>query len=245
MVWTLVEPGVAIIASSLVTIRPFLRQLRLKGFESTDRSAAYNNNNTGPGHDHGPSWSRSGVGNGRGGGLGASRSTRSAVGRWQQQQQQRGYGEMPGGEGPDDVGLRDLEKAYVGYKGADYYSEEEATVTTSRSSTAMVAGRTGWGGAVGITPREALGGDGGSGGDDGDDGDDDDDDDERILPVRERGARSEVSTVDSDLSVATATETTHQRGQGQGAWKGETPQSMEESDVIQGLSSPRRRDGER
>lgn len=38
MVWTLVEPGVAIVASSLVTIRPLLRQLRLKGFESTERS---------------------------------------------------------------------------------------------------------------------------------------------------------------------------------------------------------------
>lgn len=39
MVWTLVEPGVAIVASSLVTIRPLLRQLRLKGFESTEHSS--------------------------------------------------------------------------------------------------------------------------------------------------------------------------------------------------------------
>lgn len=38
MVWTIVEPGVAIVASSLVTIRPLLRQMRLKGFESTERS---------------------------------------------------------------------------------------------------------------------------------------------------------------------------------------------------------------
>lgn len=38
MVWTLVEPGVAIIAASLVTIRPLLRQMRFKGFESTERS---------------------------------------------------------------------------------------------------------------------------------------------------------------------------------------------------------------
>ncbi|KAJ4416172.1 hypothetical protein N0V82_006932 [Gnomoniopsis sp. IMI 355080] len=38
MVWTLVEPGVAIIAASLVTIRPLLRQMRFKGFESTQRS---------------------------------------------------------------------------------------------------------------------------------------------------------------------------------------------------------------
>jgi hypothetical protein len=35
MVWTLIEPGVAIVASSLVTIRPLLRAWRLKGFEST------------------------------------------------------------------------------------------------------------------------------------------------------------------------------------------------------------------
>lgn len=38
MVWTLVEPGVAIVASSLVTIRPLLRRCRLKGFESSQRS---------------------------------------------------------------------------------------------------------------------------------------------------------------------------------------------------------------
>lgn len=38
MTWTLVEPGVAIVASSLVTIRPLLRQWRLKGFESSQHS---------------------------------------------------------------------------------------------------------------------------------------------------------------------------------------------------------------
>lgn len=35
MVWTLVEPGVAITAACLVTIRPLLRVLKLAGFEST------------------------------------------------------------------------------------------------------------------------------------------------------------------------------------------------------------------
>lgn len=35
MVWTLVEPGVAIIASSLATIRPLLRAWKVRGFEST------------------------------------------------------------------------------------------------------------------------------------------------------------------------------------------------------------------
>lgn len=38
MVWTLVEPGVAIIASSLVTIRPLLRALKVKGFASSGAS---------------------------------------------------------------------------------------------------------------------------------------------------------------------------------------------------------------
>lgn len=34
----MVEPGVAIIASSLATIRPLLRALKIRGFESTQRS---------------------------------------------------------------------------------------------------------------------------------------------------------------------------------------------------------------
>lgn len=37
MIWTLIEPGVAIVASSLATIRPLLRALRVRGFESTDQ----------------------------------------------------------------------------------------------------------------------------------------------------------------------------------------------------------------
>ncbi|KAF4452022.1 hypothetical protein F53441_5096 [Fusarium austroafricanum] len=38
MVWTLIEPGVAIVASSLATIRPLLRAMRIKGFESTENT---------------------------------------------------------------------------------------------------------------------------------------------------------------------------------------------------------------
>ena len=38
MVWTIVEPGLAIIASSLATIRPLLRAMRIRGFESTGDS---------------------------------------------------------------------------------------------------------------------------------------------------------------------------------------------------------------
>ncbi|KAI5924832.1 hypothetical protein F4810DRAFT_709402 [Camillea tinctor] len=38
MVWTLIEPGIAITAASLVTIRPLLRKWKLKGFTSTGNS---------------------------------------------------------------------------------------------------------------------------------------------------------------------------------------------------------------
>ncbi|KAK2589731.1 hypothetical protein QQS21_012588 [Conoideocrella luteorostrata] len=38
LIWSLVEPGVAIIASSLATIRPLLRSLKIRGFLSTDKT---------------------------------------------------------------------------------------------------------------------------------------------------------------------------------------------------------------
>ncbi|KAF1730847.1 hypothetical protein CRV24_008917 [Beauveria bassiana] len=38
LLWSMVEPGVAIIASSLATIRPLLRVLKIRGFESTHRT---------------------------------------------------------------------------------------------------------------------------------------------------------------------------------------------------------------
>ncbi|QYT05812.1 hypothetical protein H0G86_012694 [Trichoderma simmonsii] len=37
MIWTIIEPGVAIVASSLATIRPLLRAWKIRGFESTGR----------------------------------------------------------------------------------------------------------------------------------------------------------------------------------------------------------------
>lgn len=39
MVWTIIEPGLAIVASSLATIRPLLRAMRVRGFESTEDSS--------------------------------------------------------------------------------------------------------------------------------------------------------------------------------------------------------------
>jgi len=38
MIWTLVEPGIAISAASLATIRPLLRRWRISGFTSSGRS---------------------------------------------------------------------------------------------------------------------------------------------------------------------------------------------------------------
>ncbi|TFB05299.1 hypothetical protein CCMA1212_002508 [Trichoderma ghanense] len=38
MIWTIIEPGVAIVASSLATIRPLLRAMKIHGFESTGRT---------------------------------------------------------------------------------------------------------------------------------------------------------------------------------------------------------------
>ena len=41
MVWTLIEPGIAIIAASLVTIRPLLHAWHITGFGSTKNSSSY------------------------------------------------------------------------------------------------------------------------------------------------------------------------------------------------------------
>lgn len=48
MVWTLIEPGVAIVASSLVTIRPLLHAMRVKGFLSPENSTAFRSHNNQP-----------------------------------------------------------------------------------------------------------------------------------------------------------------------------------------------------
>lgn len=41
MIWTIIEAGLAIIASSLATIRPLLRAMRVRGFEGTDSSTGH------------------------------------------------------------------------------------------------------------------------------------------------------------------------------------------------------------
>ncbi|KAJ0116147.1 hypothetical protein J7T55_005093 [Diaporthe amygdali] len=105
MVWTLVEPGVAIVASSLVTIRPLLRKMRLKGFESTEQSHGL--------HFTGQSGS---------GAIGSRGATRSGT--------RRTIGSMPG-YGPENIKLADLEPGFGGNKG--YWSQ--GTTLTSRGST--------------------------------------------------------------------------------------------------------------
>lgn len=41
MVWTIIEPGIAIVAASLVTIRPLLNALHFKGFNSSKNTSGY------------------------------------------------------------------------------------------------------------------------------------------------------------------------------------------------------------
>ena len=56
MVWTLIEPGVAIVATSLATIRPLLRAMGIRGFQVTEYSrqalGISGGNNTGRGTNH-------------------------------------------------------------------------------------------------------------------------------------------------------------------------------------------------
>lgn len=131
MVWTLVEPGVAIVASSLVTIRPLLRKMRLKGFESTERSRGLQYT--------GQSGSLGAAGGSRGGG-----TTRSGT---------RRTGSMPGYGPGSSIKLADVEPGFGGGSnkgGGGYWSQE--TTLTSRTSTR--AGRNGWGVGVAVTVRE-------------------------------------------------------------------------------------------
>lgn len=134
MVWTLVEPGVAIVASSLVTIRPLLRKMRLKGFESTERSRGL--------QFTGQSGSLGATGGSRGGA-----TTRSGT---------RRAGGMPGYGPNSSIKLADLETGFGGggggggKGGGGYWSQ--GTTLTSRTSTH--AGRNGWGVGVAVTVRE-------------------------------------------------------------------------------------------
>lgn len=120
MVWTLVEPGVAIVASSLVTIRPLLRQWRLKGFESSQRSRSNG------------LWARYG----RSGGAKVSKIGGENNSRHHHHHHQnldskttRSGGGMPG-IGEDDVGLNDLEAGYSRTAGRSVWSASKVNKNT-------------------------------------------------------------------------------------------------------------------
>lgn len=128
MVWTLIEPGVAIVASSLVTIRPLLRQMRFKGFESSEHSRS------------GGFWARYG----RSGGDRYGNKKHSANKR-----SRAASGGLDAFEVKHDVKLDDLEAGYAAPTTADdstkkpiatksggrgYYSSRETTLTSHSSS---------------------------------------------------------------------------------------------------------------
>lgn len=53
MVWTIIEPGIAIVAASLVTIRPLLNAWNLKGFGSSKNTSNYGQHGYGYGRNQG------------------------------------------------------------------------------------------------------------------------------------------------------------------------------------------------
>lgn len=126
MVWTLVEPGVAIVASSLVTIRPLLRAWRIRGFQSTENSRSYGFT-------------------GRSGGLrsGTQRSGRGNM---------PGFG--PGDLTLIDMetGGRDAHKSFPS-EGTTLTDKSQASGRLSRMSIASAKSQPPWGGAIKVTPR--------------------------------------------------------------------------------------------
>lgn len=153
MVWTLVEPGVAIVASSLVTIRPLLRRLRLRGFESSEHSR-------GKGR-----WARHGGAVGGKGGV-----VHGVEGPLSQQQNNKHQGVIGShnsrvtisnrgmaGMDADDVGLSDLESGRN--------SVASRGTGKSKGKTGGRKGKTGGGGIVWsrdttLTSRTSAAGDG-------------------------------------------------------------------------------------
>lgn len=225
MVWTLVEPGVAIVASSLVTIRPLLRQWRLKGFESSARGSS-----SGRRVRYGRS---------------SRRVSEIAGGNNRHHSNSNNYSRpndrepMPAraGRGPADVKLRDLESGYYGSRVTGGKSASRETTLTSRTSYQDGAypgarGRS-WGGGSGtvaIAVREDKGADGGGGGD----GDGD-------APWPEPGASSTTNSSSESVFViegAAPRIRGHLQG-GKPVWvRTETLNSPEESEGSQGLRLP-------
>lgn len=218
MVWTLVEPGVAIVASSLVTIRPLLRQLRFKGFESTERSRSRG------------FWGRSGRSTGLSGLSGNTAGLNS----------KKNWSQLPG-NGPGDVKLKDLEggggHGGGGFRAADGGSRKKnsnniasknggsrgggvtSTETTLNSSRTSTHGGKNWGAGVAIIERE--------------------EEKDDISPIS--GVTLSPTTDSSESVFVIEGPARIRQAQIKGAttmWRSETPNSPEQSEHIQGLRYP-------
>lgn len=247
MVWTLIEPGVAIVASSLVTIRPLLRQLRLKGFESSENSRSGNG-----------FWARYGRSGGDRYGnrkLSAAKRSRAASGGGLD------AFEMKGG---DAVKLHDLEAGYAstttttndggkkalpGSKGGRgyYCSSRETTLTSANSSRDREFGtspvrnfsaplRIAAAAAAVSAPAPAAKDDTIAAVHKEADGKNDDDDDD--TPVSPWMLRATESSSPSGLTFPQQQQPATLRGyvqNGKTMWRSATPNSAEEAEAIQGL----------
>lgn len=164
MVWTLVEPGVAIVASSLVTIRPLLRQMRLKGFESSERSrsrglwgARSREGHSTGGGGGGGGFSGNNYHNNGGGVLGMNSSK---MGQWSQ---------VPSDNNSESLKLKDLEAGFSHFsagkrggkrgvvsKGSNGLSSSGEMTLSSRTSTQTNSLGSKWGGGSGVTAGITL-----------------------------------------------------------------------------------------
>lgn len=136
MVWTLVEPGVAIVASSLVTIRPLLRQMRLKGFtDPSFHSGSRSRNRWGirsvrsGGGLSGNNLSKNAGGGGGGGGSGGPGLRLNSEGRWSQIPSENG------GDNDNDnnnLKMKDLEAGHNYYAGGGSKQHRTVGITLSQ-----------------------------------------------------------------------------------------------------------------
>lgn len=250
MVWTLVEPGVAIVASSLVTIRPLLRRMRLKGFESSQSSRSRSRG----------FWARYGRSGGGGGNRlegdkpVSSKRSRTASG-------------MDVFE-PDDIGLKDLEAARYGVaagggiaktrKKGRGSSSRETTLTSQSSTREKGLGKSpgpAFGNRLSVSVREEVQHvevddhednnksnsskeNGNDHNNDYNNGGDDDDDDDCISPIASWPLVDAQADSSSEGVFAMPGQSATLRGHvqnGKTMWRSETPTSPEEAEAIQGL----------
>lgn len=246
MVWTLVEPGVAIVASSLVTIRPLLRQLRFKGFESTERSRSRG------------FWARYGRG---GGGGGASKLEENSP-TSKRSRASRGIDAFEAGTFEQDaferadIRLGDLEAGNgavgvvetIGQNCKSFHSREKTLRSRdegSRDRKPVMRNFSKPPGVIAVRekePKEGVKLDGTAAGVGDEDHEDDDDDDDS--PPLSPWPRMEYTRTDSPESVFVIQGCSQEEGStlrghlqnGKTVWRSEgPPKSSEEAEAIQGL----------